>query len=154
MISSLIRDEMSALADGDVGYARTWKPRCWGQKVPICFTSIIRAKATFMRWSTVTPPFTADKSLLLTKQITSEIVEKDVTTNLRETGCEFLDQGWRTSRHVRHQPRYPLVPGVTGLAYTKTWSRLTTQWQRKTQYWFHFIFRPHHQQLWLPKKDS
>jgi len=59
---------------------------------------IIRPKATFMRWSTVTPSFTGDKRLLLTKQITSEIVEKDFTTNLREGGCVFLDQGWRTIR--------------------------------------------------------
>ena len=59
---------------------------------------IIRPKATFMRWSTVTHSFTGDKSLLLTKQITSEMVEKDFTTNLRERGCVFLDQGWRTIR--------------------------------------------------------
>jgi hypothetical protein len=89
---------MSALADGDVGYARTWKSRSWGQKVPICFMLIIRPKATFMRRTTGTPSFTADRSLLLTKQITLQIVEKDVKTNLRETGCEFLDQGWRTIR--------------------------------------------------------
>ena len=90
---------MSALADGDVGVCSDLEIEMLGgggQKVPICFMLIIRPIATFMRWSTVTPSFTGDKSLLLTKQITSEIAEKDFTTNHIETGCVFLDQGWRT----------------------------------------------------------
>ena len=110
VISSLIRNEMSALADGDVGYARTWKPRCWGPKVPTCFMLIIRTNATFTRWTTAGPSFTADWSLLLMKQITLQRVDKMSQRNLK--GLWVSRPGVANHSHrcqVRHWPKYQLV---------------------------------------------